>query len=161
MRALTFPDRALRSVGIAALLVSIGVGMTSSVLFLAAFQVRLDWFLEPAALVSAGPTSAELLRWAAVLDLVGYYLAAGVLAYVLWRLLRPRNALVADLATLAALLGFAIGRDVALGDVFRIGRDVVLGLVFALWTAWWIWLLVLFRASSRAGRSPGRPAAAE
>jgi hypothetical protein len=43
--------------------------------------------------------SGELLRWAAVLDLLGYYLATAVLAYVLWRHLRPRNPLIADLST--------------------------------------------------------------
>jgi hypothetical protein len=48
-----------------------------------------------------------LLRWAAVLDLFGYYLATAVLAYVLWRQLRPRNSVIADLSTLAGV-GFAL-----------------------------------------------------
>lgn len=43
------------------------------------------------------------MRWAAVLDLFGNYLATAVLAYVLWRHLQPRNPLIADLPTLAAL----------------------------------------------------------
>jgi hypothetical protein len=34
----------LRRAGIAALAVSISAGMTSNLLFLAAFQFRLDWF---------------------------------------------------------------------------------------------------------------------
>jgi hypothetical protein len=51
------------------------------------------------------------LRWAAVLDLFGYYLATAVLAYVLWRHLRPRNPLIADLSTLAAL-GYALAGGV-------------------------------------------------
>jgi len=97
----------LRSAAILALVVSIGVGMTSNLLFLAAFQFRSDWFLEPTHLLGAGATSAELLRWAATLDLIGYYLASAVLAYVLWRMLRPRNPLIADLSTLAAL-GYAL-----------------------------------------------------
>jgi hypothetical protein len=91
------------ALGRAALVVALAAGMASNVLFLAAFQFRLDWFLEPARVIGAGDTSAELLRWAAALDLVGYYLASGVLAYALWRLLRPRNPIVADLATIAAL----------------------------------------------------------
>ena len=37
----------LRRAGIAALVVSISAGMTSNMLFLAAFQFRLDRFLEP------------------------------------------------------------------------------------------------------------------
>ena len=92
-----------RAAGIGALFVAIVVGMTSNLLFLAAFQFRLDWFLEPRRMLGAGATSAELLRWAAALDLIGYYLASAVLAYVLWRRLRPRNPVLADLATLAAL----------------------------------------------------------
>jgi hypothetical protein len=70
----------LRRTGLAALVVSIGLGMASSVLFLAAFQFRFDRFFEPTLILGSGPTSAELLRWAAVLDLFGYYLATAVLA---------------------------------------------------------------------------------
>lgn len=219
----------LRMAAIASLLVSLGVGMASNLLFLAAFQFRPDWFFEPAHILGAGPTSAMLLRWAAVLDLFGYYLATLVLAYVLWRILRPRNPAVADLATLAAIgyaliggagaavlakvgpmlmtnyataasaseeaiiaaqfavllevvwrsiwqfldgiligawwlgIGVLIRADhvglarlsyalAALAGTFSVlnalgvdlGRDAVLGLAFAMWTAWWVWLLVLF-----------------
>jgi hypothetical protein len=97
----------LRAAGLGALIVSIGVGMTSNLLFLAAFQFRIDWLLEPARILGAGATSAELLRWAAALDLIGYYLASAVLAYILWRVLRPRNPVLADLSTLAAM-GYAL-----------------------------------------------------
>lgn len=218
----------LRSVAIAALIVSIGVGMVSNLLFLAAFQFRIDWFLEPTRMLGAGATSAELLRWAATLDLIGYYLASAVLAYVLWRVLRPRNPLLADLSTLAAFgyalaggggaailatvgpmlmynhaaatsteqaalatqfsllfevvwrsiwqfldgilvatwwlgigllvraarpglsrLSLALSAAAAVGVIFNmlgldLARDASLGVVFSLWTAWWIWLLVLF-----------------
>jgi hypothetical protein len=220
-----------RAAGVAALSVSLGVGLTSNVLFLAAFRFRLDWFRDPAQVVGAGGTSAELLRWASVLDLVGYYLATAVLAYVLWQWLRPRSPLVADLSALAAagyvlagglgaaalamvgpmlmhdhagasaaqqeiiavqfaalielvfraiwqlldgiLLGVwwlglglllrahrrglsrlslilataaavgVVANLVGLGPV----RDAVLGLTFALWTAWWVWILVLLLRS--------------
>ena len=101
----------LRRAGIAALVVSISAGMTSNVLFLAAFQFRLDMFLEPTLILGSGATPAELLRWAAVLDLFGYYLATAVLAYVLWRQLRPRNPLIADLSTMAAV-GYALAGGV-------------------------------------------------
>jgi len=93
----------LRRAGIAALAVSISAGMTSNLLFLAAFQFRLDWFLEPTLILASGATSAELLRRAAVLDLFGYYLATAVVAYVLSRQLRPRNPFIADLSTTAAV----------------------------------------------------------
>jgi hypothetical protein len=69
-----------------------------------------------------GPTSAELLRWAAVLDLFSFYLATAVLAYVLWRQLRPRNPVIADLSTLAAV-GYALagGAGAAVIAVFGSG----------------------------------------
>jgi hypothetical protein len=97
----------LRRTGIAALVVSISLGMASSVVFLAAFQFRFDRFFEPTLILALGATPAELLRWAAVLDLFGYYLATAVLAYVLWRRLRPRNPRIADLSTMAAV-GYAL-----------------------------------------------------
>jgi hypothetical protein len=96
----------LRRTGITALLVSITAGITSTVLFAAAYQFRPE-IQEPTRLVAAGATSAELFRWAAVLDLFGYYLATAVLAYVLWRQLRPRNPVIADLSTMAAV-GYAL-----------------------------------------------------
>jgi hypothetical protein len=101
----------LRRAGIAALVVSISAGMISNLLFLAAFQFRLDRFLQPTLILASGAVPAELLRWAAVLDLFGYYLATAVLAYVLWRQLRPRNPLIADLSTVAAV-GYALAGGV-------------------------------------------------
>jgi hypothetical protein len=218
----------LRATAITSLTVALVAGMTSNVLFLAAFRFRLDWFLDPRLLIGGGPVSAELLRWAAVLDLLGYYLATGVLAYVLWRLLRLRDSVLADLTAIAATgftliggagaavlalvgpmlihafsaatpasrdafsadfalllevvwrsiwqlldglllaawwvgLGALVRRDhyrlsvlsFALGTAALIGvaanvvgiailRDLSLGVVFSLWTAWWLWLLLLF-----------------
>jgi hypothetical protein len=99
----------LRGAGIAALVVSISAGMISNLLFLATFQFRLDMFLEQTLILGSGAIPAQLLRRAAVLDLFGYYLAMAVLAYMLWRQLRPRNPLIADLSTLAAV-GYALAR---------------------------------------------------
>jgi hypothetical protein len=227
-----------RTAGIAALSMSIVAGLASNALFLATFQFRLDWFRDPIRVLGAGATSAELLRWAAVLDLIGYYLATGVLAYVLWQWLRPRNPLIADLSALAAGgyvlaggigavalamvgpmlmyryteasaadqaviavqfaallelvwraiwqlldgifmagwwlgIGMLVRRDrpglsrlsLALAATAVVGvganiiglglvRDVVLGIAFALWTAWWIWLLVLLLRSKVMWASP-------
>ena len=109
-----------RTAGIAALSVSIGAGMASNVLFLAAFQFRLDWFREPTQVLGAGSTSAELLRWAALLDLIGYYLASGVLAYVLWQWLRPRDSLIADLSALAAG-GFVLAGGIGAAALAMVG----------------------------------------
>jgi hypothetical protein len=228
-RALT-----LRTAGIAAMSVSLAAGMTSNLLFLAAFQFRLEWFREPTRVLGGGATSAELLRWASVLDLIGYYLATAVLAYVLWQWLRPRRRLIADLSAMAALgyvlaggigaavlamvgpmlmhsypeaaaenqaliaaqfavvlelvwraiwqlldgillaawwlgIGLLVRADrpglsrlsLALAAVAVVGvaanviglslvRDVMLGITFALWTAWWIWLMVLLLRSRPA-----------
>ena len=102
----------LRAVGIGALIVSLAVGVMSTVLFLAAFQFRIAWFLDPTQILGAGSLSAELLRWASAMDLIGYYLAGAVLAYVLWRALRPLNPVVADLATMAAV-GYAFAGGAA------------------------------------------------
>jgi hypothetical protein len=85
--------------------VSIIAGITSTLLFAAAFQFRADQ--DPTRLLAAGATSAELLRWGSVLDLFGFYLPTAVLAYVLWRQLRPRNPLLADLSTMAGV-GYAL-----------------------------------------------------
>lgn len=92
----------LRRAGMVGLLVTLVLGGVSGVLFLAAFQLRLDWFADPAPMVAAGPGSAELLRWAAITDLFSYYLATAVVAYVVWTVLRPRGRAIADLATLGA-----------------------------------------------------------
>lgn len=110
----------LRPILIGALLVHIGLGMASNLAFLAAFQFRVEWFIEPAGLVAGGPVSAELLRWAAAADLFSYYLPTAVIAYALWRTLRQRAPLVADLATLAAL-GFTARGGVAAATLALVG----------------------------------------
>lgn len=110
----------VRFAAIGALIASLTIGLASNVLFLAAFQFRIDWFLDPGQMVSAGTTSAELLRWASVLDLVGYYLATGVLAYALWRVLRPRDPVLADLSTLAAI-GYTVAGGTAAAVLAMVG----------------------------------------
>lgn len=102
----------LRLAGIGALLSTLLLGAVSGVLFLAAFEFRLEWFADPSPMVAAGPQSAGLLRWAAITDLFSYYLATGVLAYVLWTVLRPRGRAIADLATLGAL-GYVVAGGAA------------------------------------------------
>lgn len=114
----------LRSIGVGALIVSLVIGMASNVLFLAAFQFRIAWFLDPTQILGGGSMSAELLRWAAAMDLIGYYLAGGVLAYVLWRALRPRNPVVADLATIAAL-GYALAGGAAAAVLAMVGPMLI------------------------------------
>jgi hypothetical protein len=93
----------LRTAGIGALLVSLSIGMTSNLLFLSAFQFRLDWFLEPTGILGGGAASARAAAVGGNPRPHRYYLSTAVLAYVLWRHLRPHHPLIADLATLAAL----------------------------------------------------------
>jgi hypothetical protein len=78
---------------------------------------------EPTLILASGATPAELLRWAAVLDLFGYSLATAVLAYVLWRQLRQRNPLIADLSTMAAV-GYGLAGGLGRGRSCHCGADV-------------------------------------
>ena len=160
----------LRRAGIGALLVFFALGSLSGILFLAAFQFRLEWFADPSGMVAAGAGSAELLRWAAVADLFSYYLATGVVAYVVWAALRPLGRALADLATLSALgyvlaggaaattLAFvgprlmheyAAGGDrAALGVAFGVLAEVVFSAVWQfldawLLTGWWLGIGIL------------------
>jgi hypothetical protein len=93
----------LRTAAITALVVTVVLGMISNLLFLWAFEFRVDWFLDPAQLVAAGPESPTLLRWAALTDLFSYYLPTAIVALALWHVLRPRSLVLADGATLGAL----------------------------------------------------------
>jgi hypothetical protein len=110
----------MRRAAIGALLVTVGLGSIAGVLFLAAFQLRLEWFADPAPMVTAGATSAELLRWAAIADLVSYYLATGVLAYVLWTALRPRGPALADASALGAF-AYVLAGGVAASTLAFVG----------------------------------------
>ncbi|MBA2371462.1 MAG: hypothetical protein H0V71_07415 [Chloroflexi bacterium] len=110
----------MRRAGIAALLLTVGLGSVSGALFLAAFQFRLEWFADPAPLVAGGPVSAELLRWAAITDLFSYYLPTTVVAYMLWTALRPRGRALADLSMLAAL-GYVIAGGASASALALVG----------------------------------------
>lgn len=54
MERLAQMPRDLRKLAIGAILVSLVVGVSSSLLFFAVFQFRLDWFTEPSRLVAGG-----------------------------------------------------------------------------------------------------------
>ena len=163
-----------RTAGLVAVSVSLVVATTSTLLFMAAFRFRPDWFGEPTRVLEGGARSAELLRWAAVLDLIGYYLATAVLAYVLWQWLRPRNRVIADLSTLAAV-GYVLAGGIGAAVLAMVGPrlihdyaeaavadqaaitaqfDVLFELVRAIWqlldgillAAWWLGIGLLVRA---------------
>ena len=101
----------LRLVGIGAVVVSISAGMRSKCAVPGRVSVSARYVSGGDAHPRFGRVLGQLLRWAAVLYLFGYYLATAVLAYVLWRQLRPRNPLIADLSTLAAV-GYALAGGV-------------------------------------------------
>lgn len=93
----------LRTAALGAITLTVALGMISNLLFVAAFQFRLDWLFEPALAVTAGAASAELLKWAAITDLFSYYLPTAVVAIALWVALRAEGEVIAGLATIAAL----------------------------------------------------------
>jgi hypothetical protein len=93
----------LRTMAVAALIVTAVLGPISTLLFAVAFQFRPEWFADPALMVVAGGESAAILRWASITDLFSYYLPTGVVALALWHALRPLGVRLADAATLAAL----------------------------------------------------------
>jgi hypothetical protein len=109
-----------RLAGMAALLVLLGLGSVAGILFLAAFQLRLEWFADPSAMIGVGPGSAELLRWAAITDLFSYYLAVGVAVYVVWAALRPRGRATADLSALSAM-GYVLAGGAAAAALAFVG----------------------------------------
>jgi len=163
----------LRAVAIAALALHVGLGLFSDLLFLAAFQFRLDWFADPIQAIGAGSTSAELLRWGAATDLLSYYLPVAVIAYVLWRTLQPLSAFIADVSALAALAYvvaggtgaavLAVGGPMLMNDYTAPGADqAAIGMAFgilievvfrAIWqfldplllAAWWLGVGLLVR----------------
>jgi hypothetical protein len=114
----------LRTAAVGALVAHIGLGVISLLLFLAAYQFRAEWFTDPAQLVAAGTGSAQLLRWAAAADLLSYYLPIGVVAYVLWRVLRPRSPTIADLSTLAAV-GYVVAGGTAAASLAVVGPSLM------------------------------------
>jgi hypothetical protein len=123
----------LRTGAITALVVTVVLGMISNLLFLWAFEFRLDWFVDPALLVAAGPATPGLFRWAALTDLFSYYLPTAIVALALWHVLRPRSPALADLATLGAMgyvlagsigaISLAIGAPILLEAYAAPGAD--------------------------------------
>jgi hypothetical protein len=96
----------LRRAGIAALVVSIGLGMMSNVLFLAAFSSGSIGFRADAhPCVRRHPgRDAALGRSSRPVWVLPRH---GGLRVRLWRQLRPANPLIADLSTMAAV-GYAL-----------------------------------------------------
>jgi len=111
---------------VGALIVSLGLGLVSDLLFVAALQFRPDWFADPALLVGAGPGSAELVKWAALADLFSYYLPTAVVALGLWAGLRGRRPLVAVVALVGAL-GYVFAGSIGAASMAMAGPTLIRG----------------------------------
>jgi hypothetical protein len=111
-RAGWLPADSLGRIAVMSAILFLGLGLISDLLFVAAFQFRVDWFVDPALAVAGGPATSALLRWGALTDMLSYYLPMAPIALALRDRLRGRDPAVADLATLAAL-GYVIAGGVA------------------------------------------------
>ncbi|MBA3779240.1 MAG: hypothetical protein H0X16_08085 [Chloroflexi bacterium] len=101
------PPETLYRIAFVCCVVFVVLGTISDLLFVAAFQFRVDWFMDPALAITGGEATATLLRWAALTDLLSYYLPMAPIALALRQLVRHRDPGLADLATLGAL-GYVI-----------------------------------------------------
>lgn len=102
----------MRRAAIVSLTVTVVLGMISNLMFLWAAEFQIERLIDPVRLLE-GNTSAILLRWAAVTDMLSYYLPTAIVAVVLWHVLRPRSPLLTDLATLGALAFAVAGGEAA------------------------------------------------
>ena len=114
----------LRVATVVALALTVGLGAVSNLLFLAAFQLRLEWFADPALAVAGGPASAGLFRWAALTDLFSYYLPTAVTALAVWVALRERSELLAG-AGLVAALGYVLAGGTGAAALAMAGAPLI------------------------------------
>lgn len=101
-----------RIAGISALL-AVLVGGLSGVLFLAAGRFGPDALLDPMRLLESGSSRAQLLRWGALTDMLGYYLLLIPLFVCVGSELRQRAGPIVDLLTVGGVLYAAIGATAA------------------------------------------------
>ena len=102
-----------RRIAGASALVAVLVGGLSGFLFLAAGEFRLDSLLDPVRLLGVGSSRAQLLRWGALTDMLGYYLLLVPLFVCVGSELRHRAGPIVDLFTVAGVLYAAIGATAA------------------------------------------------
>lgn len=90
------------AVAVSALAFAVLNNVVASIMFLAVYGFDLSVFADRGALVDRGPGVADLLRWAAVIDMVGYLALAPVVLYLHRRMILAaerlgRRGLVAPL----------------------------------------------------------------
>ena len=86
-----------------------GFGAVSAVLFLIAGEYDIGSFLEPSLLLGSEGHTADLVRWAALTDMFGYYLLLIPLFVVTGMVLRRSAGPIVDLLTVAGLMYVVIG----------------------------------------------------
>jgi hypothetical protein len=114
----------LRVAIVGALVLTVGLGIVSDLVFVAALQFRPDWFADPALLVGGGTGSAELLKWGALADLFSYYLPTSVVAFGLWVALRDGRPLVAVVALVGAL-GYVFAGSIGAASLAMAGPPLI------------------------------------
>ncbi len=79
-----------RLAGVTAI-ISAPLAFGSLVLSLAPVDFNVEVFSDMVLFISVGASGANLLRWAWVLDILGYYLLLAPVAFILWHWLKPRG----------------------------------------------------------------------
>jgi hypothetical protein len=85
------------------------IGAVSGFLFLAAADFHPDRLLEPVRMLGSGSSSAELLRWGALTDMLGYYILLIPLFLSVGENLRRARGPIADLPTVGGLMYSLMG----------------------------------------------------
>jgi hypothetical protein len=140
-----------RRAAIWALVAALVLGPASDLLFVAAFQGRLDWLADPALVVAGGSASADVLRWAALADLFSYYLPTAVVALALWAVLRHRRPLLA-LGSLIAGIAYVVAGSIGAASLAMAGPSLMRAYAepgadhAAIATAFGLLVIVVFRS---------------
>lgn len=99
----------LARIGGFTVLVGFVLGLASAFLLLAAARFDFVSFFHPEQLLLGGPEVAALLRWGALTDMLGYYLAFVPFFVAIGVHLRRRAGALGDLLTVCGVLYAAIG----------------------------------------------------
>ncbi len=90
-------------------IISAPLAFGSLVLSLAPVDFNVEVFSDMALFISVGASGANLLRWAWVLDTLGYYLLLAPVAFILWHWLKPRGPTRVGFYTFCGLAYVLIG----------------------------------------------------
>ncbi len=90
-------------------IISAPLAFGSLVLSLAPVDFNVEVFSDMALFISVGASGANLLRWAWVLDILGYYLLLAPVAFILWHWLKPRGPTRVGFYTFCGLAYMLIG----------------------------------------------------